>query len=77
MRKVARAPGEALADFHIFKLVADYWGCGEMFRQWESPEAVFPVTQAALGRSAVRHHGHRELRDARPMRRHPMAVSGK
>ncbi len=40
-RKVARAPGEALADFQIFKLVADYWGCGEMFRQWESPEAVF------------------------------------
>ena len=42
-RKVARAPGEALADFQIFKLVADYWGCGEMFRQWESPEAVFQL----------------------------------
>lgn len=40
-RKVARAPGEGLADFQIFKLVAHYWGCGEMFRQWESPEAVF------------------------------------
>ena len=24
VRKVARAPGQALADFHIFKLVADF-----------------------------------------------------
>jgi assimilatory nitrate reductase catalytic subunit len=40
-RKTSRAPGEALADFHIFKLVADYWGCGETFRKWESPAAVF------------------------------------
>jgi assimilatory nitrate reductase catalytic subunit len=39
--KVRRAPGEALADFHIFKLVADYWGCDEMFRAWESPAATF------------------------------------
>lgn len=43
VRKVARAPGQALADFHIFKLVAEYWGCGEMFRAWESPEAVFQI----------------------------------
>jgi assimilatory nitrate reductase catalytic subunit len=42
-RKVARAPGNALADFHIFKLIADYWGCGEMFRQWDSPEDVFQL----------------------------------
>jgi assimilatory nitrate reductase catalytic subunit len=41
VRKVARAPGEALADFHIFKLIAEYWGCGEMFRNWDSPESVF------------------------------------
>ncbi len=41
--KVRRAPGQALADFHIFKLVADYWGCGEMFRRWESPEEVFQI----------------------------------
>jgi anaerobic selenocysteine-containing dehydrogenase len=43
VRKVARAPGGALADFHVFKLVADYWGCGEMFRKWESPQAVFQL----------------------------------
>ena len=41
--KVARAPGQALADFHIFKLIAQYWGCGEMFDAWESPEAVFEL----------------------------------
>ena len=43
IRKVARAPGQAMADFHIFKLVAHYWGCADMFREWESPEAVFQI----------------------------------
>jgi anaerobic selenocysteine-containing dehydrogenase len=42
-KKVAHAPGEALADFQIFRLVADAWGCGEMFRAWSSPEAVFQI----------------------------------
>ena len=40
-RKVMRAPGQALSDFAIFQLIADAWGCGEMFRAWSSPEAVF------------------------------------
>ena len=43
IRKVAAAPGEALADFGIFKLVAEYWGCGEQFREWASPEAAFQI----------------------------------
>lgn len=43
IKKVRRAPGKALADFHIFQLVAEYWGCGEQFRRWSSPEAVFEV----------------------------------
>ena len=43
IRKVAAAPGEALADFAIFKLVAEYWGCGEQFRAWTSPEATFQI----------------------------------
>ena len=43
IRKVARAPGQALADFSIFKLVAEYWGCGEMFRAWPSPAATFQI----------------------------------
>jgi assimilatory nitrate reductase catalytic subunit len=43
LKKVSRAPGQALADFHIFRLVAEAWGCGDMFRGWTSPEAVFRV----------------------------------
>ena len=43
VKKVARAPGQALADFSIFKLVAEYWGCGEMFRAWRSPAATFRI----------------------------------
>lgn len=42
-KKVARAPGTALADFSIFKLVAEAWGVGDLFRQWDSPEAVFQI----------------------------------
>ncbi|MEM7147460.1 MAG: nitrate reductase [Verrucomicrobiota bacterium] len=43
VKKVSRAPGEALADFSIFRLLAEAWGCGEMFREWDSPEAVFGI----------------------------------
>jgi len=43
VRKVRRAPGTALADFHIFRLVAEHWGCGDMFRRWSSPEAAFQL----------------------------------
>ena len=41
--KVSRAPGAALADFHIFQLIAEAWGVGECFRKWGSPEAVFQI----------------------------------
>lgn len=43
VKKVAKAPGEALSDFNIFRLVAHSWGCGELFSQWSSPEAVFRI----------------------------------
>lgn len=43
VKKVARAPGQALADFYIFKLLAEAWGVGEMFDEWESPEATFQI----------------------------------
>jgi assimilatory nitrate reductase catalytic subunit len=43
IKKVRRAPGQALADFQIFKLAAHYYGCGELFAEWESPEAVFQI----------------------------------
>lgn len=42
-KKVAAAPGQALADFHIFQLIAEYWGCGALFREWDSPAAVFEI----------------------------------
>jgi assimilatory nitrate reductase catalytic subunit len=43
VRKVARAPGQALSDFAIFKLIAEAWGCGHLFREWRSPEAAFQI----------------------------------
>jgi assimilatory nitrate reductase catalytic subunit len=43
LKKAAQAPGQALCDFSIFRLVAHYWGCGEMFSRWTNPEAVFQL----------------------------------
>ncbi len=43
IKKVRQAPGEALSDFNIFRLVARYWGCDEMFSQWKTPEDVFKI----------------------------------
>lgn len=42
-RKVKKAPGEALSDFNIFRLLSEYWGCGDMFREWDTPEKVFAL----------------------------------
>ena len=42
-RKVRKAPGQALSDFNIFRLIAHHWGCGELFAEWSSPEAVFQI----------------------------------
>jgi len=51
VRKVRRAPGQALADFRIFRLLAEAWGCGETFRGWDSPEQVFDrMKELARGR---------------------------
>ncbi len=43
VKKVARAPGKALSDFSIFKLVAQYWGCADLFKEWVSPAATFQI----------------------------------
>ena len=43
IRKVRKAPGQALSDFNIFRLIAEAWGCGKMFSQWTSPAAVFEM----------------------------------
>jgi assimilatory nitrate reductase catalytic subunit len=45
VRKVTEAPGEALTDFEIFRRVADAWGCGDLFKRWDSPEATFEILQ--------------------------------
>ncbi len=43
VKRVRRPPGQALSDFHIFQLIAAAWGCGGLFREWRSPEAVFQI----------------------------------
>lgn len=45
VKKVARAPGQALADFSIFKLIAEAWSpeVGAMFDKWDTPEAVLQI----------------------------------
>ncbi|WP_442485009.1 molybdopterin oxidoreductase family protein [Aeoliella sp. SH292] len=43
VKRVRRPPGESLPDFSIFRLVAEYWGCGDMFAEWTSPEAAFEI----------------------------------
>ena len=43
VKKVRKAPGDALSDFNIFRLVASYWGCAELFTKWTSAEAVFQL----------------------------------
>jgi anaerobic selenocysteine-containing dehydrogenase len=45
VQRVAPAPGQALADFWIFKAVAEAWGCGDLFRRWTDPEAAFALLQ--------------------------------
>lgn len=46
IRKVRKAPGQALADFYIFKSLAEAWGCGGMFSSWSSPQEVFHLLKA-------------------------------
>jgi anaerobic selenocysteine-containing dehydrogenase len=45
VRKVARAPGQALADLHIFRLIAHGAGCGDLVARWRTPEDVFRTLQ--------------------------------
>lgn len=46
LKKVCKAPGQALSDFNIFKLVAHYWGCASLFDRWNSPADVFKTLKA-------------------------------
>ncbi|MBI1979795.1 MAG: molybdopterin oxidoreductase family protein, partial [Elusimicrobia bacterium] len=61
-KKVAKAPGQALADFHIFKLIADSWGCGEMFKKWDSPESVFQIMKRISHRTPCDISGIKDYR---------------
>jgi ferredoxin-nitrate reductase len=65
IRKVSRAPGEALSDFAIFKLIAEGWGCGGMFREWRDPASAFTIMRAlSAGRpfdiGGIRNYEHIE-----------------
>ncbi|AOS46175.1 Nitrate reductase [Lacunisphaera limnophila] len=64
-RKVARAPGLALSDFSIFKLVAEAWGCGPLFTRWSSPAAALQILKdLSRGQpcdfTGIRDHDHIE-----------------
>jgi anaerobic selenocysteine-containing dehydrogenase len=43
VKKVSRAPGQALSDFNILKLVSNYWSpeTAKTFANWSDPEATF------------------------------------
>ncbi|MGQ0635546.1 MAG: molybdopterin oxidoreductase family protein [Planctomycetaceae bacterium] len=62
-KKVRRAPGLALADFAIFRLVAEAWGCGDLFKNWTSPAAAFQyLKKLSAGQpcdfTGIRDHNH-------------------
>ncbi len=42
-KKTNKAPNIALSDFFIFKLIAEYWGCGDLFKAWTSPSSTFQL----------------------------------
>ncbi|WP_265595000.1 nitrate reductase [Haloferula sp. BvORR071] len=43
LKKVRPSPGIALSDFRIFRLIANAWGCGDLFAKWTDPEAAFRI----------------------------------
>ena len=45
LRKVSKAPGQALADFQVFRLLAEAWGVAPLFTEWSTPEAAFRIMQ--------------------------------
>ncbi len=63
LSRVRRAPGEALADFAIFRILAEAWGCGDLVRRWTDPEAAFQLLkELTRGQpcdiTGVRDHAH-------------------
>lgn len=62
IKKVASAPGQALADFAIFRLIAHYWGCAGQFREWTSAQAVFQILKRLSGGRPCDFSGIRDYR---------------
>jgi assimilatory nitrate reductase catalytic subunit len=42
-KRIARTPGQALADFSIFRLIAAAWGCSDVFAKMPTPEDAFQL----------------------------------
>jgi assimilatory nitrate reductase catalytic subunit len=42
-KRIARTPGQALADFSIFRLIAAAWGCSDIFAKMPTPEDAFQL----------------------------------
>ncbi len=62
-KRISRAPGQALADFSIFRLIAAAWGCDDLFRAMRTPEETFQVLKKlSAGRpcdfSGIHDYGH-------------------
>ncbi len=45
VQPAASPRGHALPDFDIFLRLLTEWGCGELFKDWQTPEAVFRILQ--------------------------------
>lgn len=43
IKAVRQAPGQALSDFRIFRLIARIWGCDDLFEKWTDPESAFKL----------------------------------
>ena len=43
IKPVRKAPGQALSDFRIFRLISQAWGCGHLFEKWTDPESAFRI----------------------------------
>jgi len=62
-KRIARAPGQALADYSIFRLLAAAWGCDDLFQGMNTPEEAFQrMKRLSAGRpcdfSGIRDYKH-------------------
>ena len=45
IKKVRQAPGQALSDLSILRLLATAWGCADLVTRWATPEDSFAMLQ--------------------------------